>query len=66
MVKGFSVPAGNRLKKSRRRFDKNTLVFVRAKMATGQEHILFMAALDLWCHRNSRNTHLRVSAEVAE
>ena len=26
------------------------LVFIRAKMVTGQEHILFMAALDFRCH----------------
>ena len=64
--KGFFCTSWKQVEKSCRRFDKNTLVFVRAKMATGQEHILFMAALDLWCHRNSRNTHLRVSAEVAE
>ena len=61
--KGFSVPAGNRLKESCRHFDQNALVFIRTKVATGQEHILFTAALDFWCHRN---THLWVSPEVAE
>ena len=32
-------------------FDQIALVFVRAKMVTGQEHVLLMATLDFQCHR---------------
>ena len=34
-------------------------------MVTGQEHVLFTATLDFWCHRDLCEAHQRVSLEIA-
>ena len=50
-VKGSTAPARNGLKTLPTLWS-NALVLFRAKMLAGQEHVLFTATLDSWCHRD--------------